>query len=41
MTGFLVVSGLAKLHATAAALRGGYVDHMVVDAVLAEALLTA
>ena len=41
MTGFLVVSGLAKLHATAAALRGGYVDHMVVDAVLAEAWLTA
>lgn len=38
-TGFLVVSGLPKLDPTLAALRGGYVDHIVVDAVLAQAIL--
>lgn len=39
MTGLLVVSGLHKLEPTLAALRGGYVDHVVVDARLAEAML--
>lgn len=39
MLGLLVVSGLHKLQATRAALRGGYVDQIVVDSVLAEALL--
>ena len=41
MTGFLVVSGLHKLEPTLAALRGGYVDHMVLDVALAEAVLAA
>lgn len=39
MTGLLVVSGQHKLEPTLAALRGGYVDQIVVDAPLAEALL--
>ena len=39
MTGLLVVSGLHKLGPTLAALRGGFVDRMVVDATLAEAIL--
>jgi DNA-binding transcriptional regulator LsrR (DeoR family) len=41
MTGLLVVSGLHKLEPTRAALKGGYVNEMVVDTVLAEALLAA
>lgn len=39
MLGLLVVSGLAKLDATRAALNGGYASHVVLDAQLAEALL--
>lgn len=39
MTGLLVVSGLEKLAAARAALRGGYVDHIVLGAALAEGLL--
>lgn len=42
MTGFLVVSGAQrKCEATLAALRGGYVSHMVLDAELAQAILDA
>lgn len=41
MTGLLVVSGLDKLEPTLAALRGGYVDHIVVDVRLAEAMVAA
>ena len=41
MEGQLVASGLSKLHATLAALRGGYVDHIVVDAPLAEGVIEA
>ncbi len=39
MTGLLVVSGLHKLKPTLAALRGGYVDRIVIDAPLAAAVL--
>lgn len=39
MEGMMVVCGLEKLDATRAALRGGYVSHLVLDTVLAEALL--
>lgn len=39
MQGLLVVSGLAKLDATRAALVGGYASHIVLEAALAEALL--
>lgn len=39
MVGLLVVSGLHKLEATRAALRGGYVNQIVVDAALGAALL--
>lgn len=39
MKGMLVVSGLHKLEPTIAALRGGYVDVMAVDTVLAQALI--
>ena len=39
MTGLLVVSGMEKLEPTLAALRGGYVDRIVVDAGLASAVL--
>ena len=38
-SGLLVVSGQHKLEPTLAALRGGYVDQIVADAPLAEALL--
>jgi len=41
MIGLLVVSGLHKAAATRAALRGGFVDHLVVDVKLAEALRSA
>lgn len=41
MTGLLVVSGMHKLEPTLAALRGGYVDRIVVDAPLAAAILAA
>lgn len=41
MTGLLVVSGMAKLEPTLAALRGGYVDRIVIDAALASAVLAA
>lgn len=39
MTGLLVVSGLHKLEATRAAIHGRYVDQLILDAPLAEALL--
>lgn len=39
MTGLLVVSGLHKLEATRSALRGGYANRLVLDSLLAEALL--
>lgn len=38
MEGLLVVTGLPKMEATRAALRGGYVDHVVLDTALAEEL---
>lgn len=41
MTGLLVVSGLEKLEPTLAALRGGYVDRVVLDAALATAVLAS
>lgn len=41
MEGQLVASGLSKLHATLAALRGSYVDHIVVDTSLAEGVIEA
>lgn len=41
MTGLLVVSGLHKLQATRAALRGGYAAQVVLDSQLAEHLLQA
>lgn len=41
MTGMLVVSGMHKLEATVAALRGGFVDRIVLDAPLAAAVLAA
>lgn len=41
MTGLLVVSGLHKLEPTLAALRGGFVDRIVVDSLLAAAILAA
>ncbi|MEP3277502.1 MAG: sugar-binding transcriptional regulator [Stappiaceae bacterium] len=39
MTGFLVVSGRHKSQATLAALRGGYVQHLVLNTSLAEDIL--
>lgn len=41
MEGLLVVSGTFKLDATRAALRGGFVDHLVTDLKMAELLLAA
>lgn len=41
MIGLLVLSGLHKAETTRAALRGGFVDHLVVDLKLAEVLLSA
>ncbi|HEY0213528.1 MAG TPA: sugar-binding domain-containing protein [Paenirhodobacter sp.] len=41
MKGLLVVTGMDKLHAATAALRGGYVCRLVLDAPLAAAILAA
>jgi DNA-binding transcriptional regulator LsrR (DeoR family) len=41
MAGMLVVSGVAKTEATRAALKGGFIAHLVIDAALAEAVLEA
>jgi len=41
MEGLLVVSGPAKTRASLAALRGGFANHVVADAALAEAILAA
>lgn len=39
MTGFLVVSGASKINATAAALRGGYANRLVIDEALAKSVI--
>ena len=41
MEGLLVVSGTFKVEATRAALKGGFVDHLVTDAKMAELLVSA